>query len=437
MREFPLTYENADGFVRRGCVTSVTAEAIGVRGPSLTPGDVVIVDRRDGSHLFGEVRAANMNSARCIPLGSVAGVGAGASVRCELGRLGAHVGSGLLGQVVDAWGRCEGRSPSTLAPLEAPRVPLTVRAPIVAAMSTGVAAIDAFATLGYGQRVALTSGAGVGKTTLLRRIVEHAEVDARVVALVGERGREAAEACERLRAAPCWPQTTLYCVTSDASSIERFTAARAATAQAEWLCRSGRRVLLVVDSLTRVAAAWREMALAAGEAPAQRGHPPSLSVALARLVERAGARRHGSITALYTVLVDGDDQFEPVTDAVRALLDGHIALNRRLAEAARYPAVDVLRSLSRAMPEIVTHEHRCDAAIVRQAIASLENAEDLFAIGAYKSGSDQWLDACVGLRGAIEALVFDGDGNGADPLKQLAGIAADLRRTPGPLYAVA
>jgi FliI/YscN family ATPase len=439
----PLTYENADGYQRRGTVTAAAREELVVAVPALTPGDVVSIDRRDGSAMLAEVAAADLRGARCIPLGSVHGVEVGANARCELARLGTRVGTSLLGSAVDAWGcphpqeseRARHSGTRTMAgriwPLDAPRVRLHDRAPIRTVMATGVAAIDAFATLGFGQRVSLAAGAGVGKSTLLRRIVSHAQADARVVALVGERGREAADAHERLRASPTWATTIVYCATSDASAIERFTAARAATAQAEFLCRSGRHVLLVIDSLTRVATAWREMALAAGEPLAQRGYPPSLGSALARLVERAGARRCGTITAVYTVLVDGDDQFEPVTDALRALLDGHIALARRYADAGRYPAIDVLRSLSRAMVDIVSVEHRRDAALVRRALSTLEEAEDLFAIGAYRAGGDPWLDACVAARPAIERLIFDEDQERAPAPAQLALIAADLRRTPG------
>lgn len=437
MRDIPLTYEHADGFVRRGRVVAVTNDTVRLDVPALTPGDVAVIERRDESPLLTEVRAADGMGARCIPLGSVAGVLVSAPASSKLARLGAFVGSALLGQTLDGWGRGTIARRMTIAPLDAASVPLADRAPIDTAMRTGVAAVDAFATLGYGQRVSLTAGAGVGKTTLVRRIVEQADVDARVVALIGERGREAAETRDRLRSLPCWPQTSLYSVTSDAAPIERFTAARAATAQAEWLCATGRRVLLVIDSLTRVAAAWREMALAAGEPPAHRGYPPSLSTALARLVERAGARKVGSVTAVYTVLVDADDEFEPVTDALRALLDGHIALARRHANAARYPAIDVLRSLSRAMPEIIAPAHRSDAALVRRAIAALEDAEDLFAIGVYRHGGDQWLDTCVAVRPAIETLVFDGHGSCTDPLEQLASIARQLRCTPGPQPAIA
>lgn len=449
MRDLPLTYEGADGFARLGTVSAINQAMVVVRAPALTPSDVVSIKRRDGSTMLAEVISSDTHGVCCAPLGSVSGVEVGATVRCSLARVGAFAGSSLLGRVVDAWGRPEPAlardreddrcrsGTGVIMALDAPRVPLRSRVPIDTILSTGVPAIDIFATLGYGQRVSLTAGAGVGKTTLLRRIVSHADVDARVVALVGERGREAAETYRCLRTSPSWHSTTLYHAMSDASAIERYTAARAATAQAEHLCRRGRRVLLVIDSLTRVAAAWREIALAAGEPPAQRGHPPSMANVLARLVERAGARRCGSITAVYTVLVDGDDQFEPVTDALRALLDGHIALSRRFADAGRYPAIDVLRSLSRAMTDIVSAEHRRDAALVRRALATLEDAEDLFAIGAYRNGGDAWLDACVAARPAIERLIFDGDAAPAPPDAHLRSIASELRRAPGPLQAIA
>lgn len=449
MRDFPLTYEGADGFTRLGTVCAINRATLVIRAPALTPGDVVSVKRRDGSTLYAEVISSDTQGACCAPLASVSGIEVGAPAHCSLAWLGAFAGSSLLGSVADAWGRpepslagngedhCHRAGGGVIVSLDPPRVPLRSRVPIDTILRTSVPAIDIFATLGYGQRVSLTAGAGVGKTTLLRRIVSHADVDARVVALVGERGREAAETYQRLRTSPTWPNTTLYHATSDASAIERYSAARAATAQAEHLCRTGRRVLLVIDSLTRVAAAWREIALGAGEPPAQRGYPPSMASVLARLVERAGARRCGSITAVYTVLVDGDDQFEPVTDALRALLDGHIALSRRLADAGRYPAIDVLRSLSRAMNDIVGPEHRRDAALVRRALATLEEAEDLFAIGAYRSGGDPWLDACVAARPVIEQMIFDDDAELAAPTEHLRSIAAELRRAPGPLQAIA
>jgi len=434
--EPPLTFEHADGFVRRGCVESVSAQIVSVRVPALAPGDVVRLDQRSGGEVLAEVRSADGSGARCTPLADVTGIVPGARARCDLGRLGSFVGAGLLGHVVDAWGRGVGAHSPLVATLDRPRVALHDRAPLKAMLRTGIAAIDAFASLAYGQRISLTAGAGVGKTTLLGQIVERADVDARIIALVGERGHEAAQTCARLESLPCWLATVIFCATSEAPAIERFTAARAACAQAEWLCAQGMRTLLLVDSLTRVANAWRELALAAGEPLAQRGHPPSMPVVLARLAERAGARRRGSITAIYSVLAEGDDEFEPVADAVRAVLDGHIALARRFSEAGRFPAIDVLRSLSRAMPEVAAAEHVADAAIVRRALASLHDAEDLFAIGAYRPGADGWLDACVALRGSIDSLVFN-DGRSGDPIASLARIAAPLREAAGRMQASA
>ena len=441
VRDFPIAYPDVDGFVRRGTVQRVTAETIDVRCPALTPGEAVLIEQFNAARpLIAEVAVTDVDGARCAILEHGARVRVGANVLCAGGRVGAYAGDVLLGRALDAWGRDLDRAPAKgriVVPLESRSLDARARGPIERPLRTGIAAIDALTTIGYGQRVALTAGAGVGKTTLLRRVVEHAEVDARVIALVGERGREAAETVRRLRALPEWPRTSLYCATSETSAIERLTAARSATVQAERLCRNGRHVLLVIDSLTRVANAWRELALAAGEPMGPRGYPPSLGSTLARIVERAGARPEGSITAVYAVLVEGDDPFEPVTDAVRALLDGHIELSRRHAQAGRYPAIDVLRSLSRAMPDVASPAQRADAALIRHVLATLENAEDLMAIGAYRAGSDAWLDACVGLRPAIESFIFDGLGRPDDPLVRLAALANELRRTPGPVPAVA
>ncbi|MBV8082526.1 MAG: hypothetical protein JOY86_06040 [Candidatus Eremiobacteraeota bacterium] len=432
---FPLSYERADGFIRRGTVRGAASDFARLAGPGLSPGEVAfIADQRGSRQIAVHVARVDLEGAHCAPLEDMAYVCAGDAYACAGATLGAYVGDALLGRVLDAWGRTlQGtRVPGALvSPL--PSMPLSadVRAPITHVLPTGVSAIDAFATLGHGQRISLTAGAGVGKTTLLRRIVERAGVDARVVALVGERGREIEEAVRCLRTQPAWSTTSLYCASSDTRPLERYGAARSATAQAEWLCREGRRVLLVIDSLTRAALAWREIALTNGEPPAARGHPPSLHGALASLVERAGARRDGAMTAIYTVLAEGDDPNEPVAESVRAMLDGHIALARRHAEAGRYPAVDVLRSLSRTMSEIVSPAQREDASLVRRALATLEDAADLLAIGAYRTGSDPWLDACVALRGQIDGLVFDGERGCDDPVTRLGEVAGQLRRSPG------
>jgi flagellum-specific ATP synthase len=428
MNDLPLTYAGADGWKRSGEVTGVSARSISVDVPGLSPGVLTFVDRPGLEPLAVVVVAVCGRIAACASLGETYGVTAGARAVSNLARVGAFVGTELLGRSVDAWGRCADAPHSRACRLDRGPIALRDRAPITVPLWTRVPAIDAFATIGRGQRVALFAGAGVGKTALVRRIVEHARVDARVIALVGERGREAAEIHDAFRAGSCWPSTTVVCATSETPAIERIAAARTATAQAEALADAGYHVLLVMDSLTRVATAWREIALAAGEAPAHRGHPASLASMLAALVERAGSRRNGSVTAIYTVLVDGDDLREPVTDTVRSLLDGHIVLSRGLAEAGRFPAIDVLRCVSRLMDAVARPEHIRHAYAVRRAMAALERAEDIFAIGAYESGADRALDAAVAQRAEIEDLVFDGDGSNAprDPVAALAAIAAGL-----------
>jgi flagellum-specific ATP synthase len=429
MSDWPLVHAASDGWERTGVVRSVSARSIEIVVPGLTPGACVLIERRDRSNVAAEVVAVTGDRATCAPLESPTGILVGARAASTLARVGAYVGESLLGRDADAWGRSERSRSARAVGVDPHPIPPAQRAPVSKALWTGVAAIDAFATIGYGQRIALFAGAGIGKTTLLRRIVERADVDARVVALVGERGREAAELLARFAHDERAATTTVICATAEAPPIQRLAAARTATAHAEALAAGGRNVLLVVDSLTRVATAWREHALASGESAVHRGHPPSLPSAIAGLVERAGARRSGSITAIYSVLVEGDDEREPVTDAVRALLDGHITLSRRLAEAGSFPAIDVLRSLSRLMHVVATPEHRADAALVRGAMSALEQAEDLFAIGAYRAGGDRRLDAAVRVRDDIGALVFDESivASPRDPRESLAGIARSLR----------
>ncbi len=389
-----------------------------------------VIEVGDGeATVCAEVRQVRGCDALCAPLGTMTDVTVGAHATSTRAVLGAFCGAEMLGQCVDAWGRSSAVHGCAVRPPSAGPITLEERRTVKQVLTTGVAAIDALCTLGIGQRIALFSGAGVGKSTLLRQIAERAHLDAHIVALIGERGREAAETVANLRASPTWPKTTVVCATAEASARERFAAARTAMAQAEWLCERGHDVLVTMDSLTRVANAWRELALASGEAPAHRGHPPSMIGMLAGIVERAGARRTGSITGIYAVLVDGDDPFEPVTDAVRGLLDGHIALSRGLADAGRFPPIDVLRSSSRVMNGLISVEHRRDAGLVRKAMAALERAEDLFAIGAYKPGGDPWLDAAVGVRERLEAFLFAERPAGAeaDPVARLGEIAACLR----------
>lgn len=427
----PLSHAGVDGWIRTGTVAGVSRRKIRVALPGLTIGACVEIERTGMPDVIAEVVDLEGTLATCAPIAGANGIVAGARARSTGARIGSFVGEALLGRDVDAWGRSADIESARVvcaedAPASADRVPID------RPLCTGIVAIDALSTIGYGQRVALFAGAGVGKTTLLRRIVDRAEVDARVIALVGERGREAAELVRSLRDDRRRSSTTVVCATADAPPLERLAAVRTATLHAQLLAAKGRDVLLVVDSLTRAATAWREHALEAGESPAHRGHPPSLASMLAALVERAGAWTSGSVTGIYAVLVDGDDVREPVTDSVRGLLDGHIVLSRRLAEAGMFPAIDVLRSLSRLMPALASDTHRTSATVVRSALAMLEQAEDLFAIGAYAPGGDLALDAAVAMRDEIFEFLYGdqplrGEPTMARVLDTLASIATRLR----------
>jgi FliI/YscN family ATPase len=428
MTHLPKLYIAADGWLRRGTVISAQRTFVNVRIPACRPGWLVKIQSRGGA-AFARVRSSSAMSATCALIDERAGVGPGDVVECDGAEAGAYVGRALCGAESNAWGDCadlagRGRFVVSSTP---PAQSSSDRVAIERTLCTGVAAIDLFATLGYGQRIALFAGAGVGKTSLLRRIVSCARVDARVVALVGERGREVRETVDALRTTRAWPTTTVVCAPAGSPAQERVAALHTATAQAEWLRAQGLDVLLVVDSLTRTAHALRELALAGGEPPAQRGYPPSVAADLSAAVERAGARRDGTITAIYAVLVDGDDRTEPVSDAIRGMLDGHVVLDRAVADAGRFPAIDVLRSLSRLMPALAAPQHRRDAALARRAFDALERARDLFALGAYQPGGDVWLDAAVSIRDELDSLVYSGDADGGeDAFSRLRAIASAL-----------
>jgi FliI/YscN family ATPase len=261
--------------------------------------------------------------------------------------------------------------------------------------TTGVRALDGFLTFGVGQRVGLFAGSGVGKSTLLGAIARGASADIVVVALVGERGREVTEFLERSLGEAGRRRAVVVVATSDAPAIERLRAAEVATAIAESFRDAGKSVLLLLDSITRVARAQREIGLAAGEPPARRGYPPSVFSFLPRLLERSGQGERGAITAVYTVLVEGSDLDEPIADEVRGILDGHIVLERAIAARGHYPAIDVTRSISRVMDQVVTPEHARAAARLRALLAAYEEKRDLVALGAYTAGSDARLDQAL------------------------------------------
>jgi flagellum-specific ATP synthase len=280
------------------------------------------------------------------------------------------------------------------------------REPIREPLQTGIRAIDALLTVGRGQRVGIFGGSGVGKSTLIGMMTRNTAADLTVVGLVGERGREVREFVEDALGEEGLQRSVVLVSTSDQSPLLRMRAAMAATAVAEFHAARGKHVLLVLDSLTRYAMAAREVGLAAGEPPASKGYTPSVFTRLARLVERAGNFRNGSITAFYTVLMEGDDQQDPIVDAVRSLLDGHIVLSRALASAGQYPPVDVLDSLSRLMPAVTSAEHRDKAALVRRLLAAFAKSEDLVRIGAYKPGNDEELDQAMQAMPEIRRLTM-------------------------------
>ncbi len=289
----------------------------------------------------------------------------------------------------------------------------------------GVRAVDGLATVGEGQRIGLFAGSGVGKSTLLGHIARGTRAELSVICLVGERGREVREFVEDALGPEGLARSVVVAATSDAPALVRLKAAHVATAVAEWFAERGRNVLFMLDSLTRYARAQREVGLAAGEAPARHGHPPSVFAALPRLLERTGCRARGSITALYTVLVAGGDLEEPIADEVRSLLDGHVVLDRRIAEQGRFPAIDPLASLSRCMPAIAGERHRAAAGRLRTLLAAHERHRDLIAVGAYRRGSDAETDAALDRLPAIEAFLAQ-DPREVEPLERTLARLAEV-----------
>ncbi len=345
-----------------------------------------------------------------VPLGGTTGIRAGDRIVARGSTAMVPVGEELLGRVVDGLGRpLDGGRPldaATTYPLHpAPLNPLA-RDPIVAPLGTGVRAIDAMLTLGRGQRVGLFGGSGVGKSTLLGMMARGTAAEIAVIALVGERGREVRGFLEHDLGAEGLRRSVVVVSTSDNPPLLRMRAAYAATSIAEYFRDQGRSVLLMMDSLTRFAMAQREVGLAAGEPPTAKGYPPSVFALLPTLLERAGnLRGRGSITGLYTVLVEGDDTSEPIADSVRAILDGHVVLARELASRNHYPAIDVLQSVSRTMPDVTAVDHRLKAGRVRDWMATIKENEDLISVGAYVPGSNPRVDEAFSRRDAIEQFL--------------------------------
>ena len=391
-----------------GKVVGVTGLMLRVTLPGARIGDVLIVHRR-GEPLSAEVVGFADGEALVVPLGELSGVGPDDLVESTGAGLEVGAGDALLGRVLDGLGRpIDGRGPLSglkLVPVDRAPPPALGRRPVDTSVATGVRVLDGLMTLGVGQRVGLFAGSGVGKSTLLGAIARGTSADVVVVALVGERGREVSEFLDRALGEAGRARSVVVVATSDAPPVERLRAAQVATAIAEYFRDAGKNVMLLVDSVTRVARAQREIGLAAGEPPARRGYPPSVFALLPRLLERSGQGEHGAITAIYTVLVEGGDMDEPIADEVRGILDGHIVLERQIAARGHYPAVDAVSSLSRVMDQVVPASHVQAARKVRSALALYEQKRDLIALGAYEKGSDPRLDQTLAVLPELERFL--------------------------------
>ena len=393
---------------RVGTVTAVRGLALEVAGLPCAVGDHLEVAADAGTPTRAEVVSSARGTLTCMPLGPLAGLRVGQRARAVRG--GPHVPTGpaLLGRVLDGLGRpIDGKGP-LLAPTvrSSDRAPSPMeRARIDTPLATGVRALDTLVTLGRGQRIGLFAGSGVGKSSLLSMIARGSEAEVCVIALVGERGREVREFLEDDLGPEGLARSVVVVATSDEPALVRLRAADTATSIAESFRADGAHALLMMDSLTRVAMAQREIGLSAGEPPATRGYPPSAFALLARLLERAGTARSGSVTGIYTVLVDGDDHNEPVADTARSILDGHVVLDRKLAVMGHYPPIDVLGSISRVASKVNPPERTAAATALRRVLAARKAAQDLIDVGAYTRGANPLVDAALDQAVPIEAFL--------------------------------
>jgi flagellum-specific ATP synthase len=416
----------------QGQVLESVGQTIESAGPLASVGECCEIQDQSGRPHLAEVIGFRGSNVLSMPVESSEGIRFGDPVSA----LGVHpeieVGPALMGRVLNALGVPidDGRPPAVVQalPLEGVVRPPLDRVPIRTPLGTGIRALDALLTVGRGQRVGIFGGSGVGKSTLIGMMTRNTEADVTVVGLVGERGREVAEFL-RDALGEGLARSVVVVSTSDQSPLLRMRAALAATTIAEFFAAQGKHVLLVLDSLTRFAMAAREIGLAAGEPPTAKGYTPSVFTRLARLVERTGQFRTGSITAFYTVLMEGDDQQDPLVDAVRSLLDGHVVLSRALAAEGWYPPIQVLDSISRLMPAVTEAGHREQSTLLRRLMAVYARSEDLVRIGAYKPGSDPDLDRALRAREPLRAFLTQEaheQVHFADSLKGLAALAAEV-----------
>jgi FliI/YscN family ATPase len=400
--------EAAARFQATGEVVRVIGTTVEAAGLILQLGSICWIDLEPEGMVSAEVVGFKDGMITLVPFGDLSGVRPGSAVRLREQQFRVPIGPAVLGRVLDGFGRpLDGQGP-----LRAEYRVVTGAAPhplgrarISTPISTGVRALDGLLSAGKGQRLGIFAGSGVGKSTLLAMIARHASSNVNVIALIGERGREVQEFIDEQLGPEGLARSCVVVATSDQPALLRLKAAEIATAIAESFRDEGKDVLFMMDSVTRLAMAQREIGLGAGEPPALRGYPPSVFSFLPRLLERAGNTEYGTITGFFTVLVEGDDMTEPVADTVRSILDGHIVLSRALAERNHYPAIDVLASVSRAMPAVVNKEHMRVAGAVRAALAEYEGARDLIEVGAYAHGSNPAIDEAIALRPALEGFL--------------------------------
>jgi ATP synthase in type III secretion protein N len=413
---------------RGGKVVSVVGTLIRVVGLQLCVGDLCrIYTSASDKGLLGEVIGVDHDQMIVMPLGSMVGLSSASMVETTGGGLLIPHATGLLGRVVDGFCRPLDRRPMVL-PSVMPvtgDIPSPLSRPVIdEVFVTGVGAIDGLLTCGVGQRLGIFAPAGVGKTSLLSMLASFSEADAVVVALIGERGREVQEFMQHALGAEVLKRSVVVVATSDRPAAERIKAAHTASAIAEELRASGKRVLLLFDSLTRFARALREVGLAAGEPPARRGFPPSVFAALPGLLERSGRDESGSITAYYTVLAEDEDGSDPVCEEARSLLDGHIVLSGELAAAGHYPAINILASKSRVMQNICSREHLSMAGSIRRWMADYKKSELLIRLGEYRPGVDRELDEAVRKREPIREWLCQA----SDDVRAWESTAASMRR---------
>ena len=396
-------------FKRKGRVENVVGLTIESAGPEAKLGDLcrIYPANEEYKPIMAEVVGFKGRKTLLMPCDKTDGIGLGCIVENVGEPLTVPVSNDLLGKVLDGLGRIDGNYlTGTPYSVEAPPPDPMDRKIIAEVLPLGVKAIDGLMTVGKGQRIGIFAGSGVGKSTLMGMFARNTKADINVIALIGERGREVREFVERDLGEEGMKRSVVVVATSDKSALERNKAAKTATAIAEYFRDQGKDVLLMMDSLTRFSMAQREIGLASGEPPVSRGYPPSVYSEMPKLLERAGCAQTGSITGLYTVLVDGDDMNEPITDTARSILDGHIMLDRKLAHQNHYPAIDVLQSISRCMAQIVDKDHKILAGKLKNVLATYSEAEDLINIGAYKNGSNSKIDYAIAKIDAVNEYLM-------------------------------